>query len=213
MTLSKPITKNQRAKLGEDLRLARTGDMRLIWLHKLVIDSGYATAHGRESGSIILVTAKMLGDGFRVQERTIRNWIREGLPVHQYSVGNRPALYDVFDVVRWREKRFEATGESDPLMRGGSSPALERYRAAKANQAERENKKAEGQLVEKPEVNALWTEIASALRTQLEIVKRNYPQCAPDIDEAINLAKARMEKKMGLKARRKNEGRGKANPK
>ena len=188
---------------SEALRRAQSGDVKFTWLRKLIIDAGFAPIHGREAGSLFLVTAKPLADGFRVTERTVRNWIKEGMPVHQYSVGNRPALYDVFDVVRWREKRFEATGESDPLMRGGSSPALERYRAAKASQAERENKKAEGQLVETAIISAQLAEIGRAFRTRAETIERLHGKVVGDaFREAVDFAQAQWEK-MRLKVRRK----------
>jgi phage terminase Nu1 subunit (DNA packaging protein) len=189
----------------EALRRAQSGDAKFTWLRKLVIDAGFAPVHGREAGSLLLVTPKSLADGFRVTERTIRSWIKEGLPVHQYSVGNRPALYDVFDVVRWREKRYEATGESDPLMRGGSSPALERYRAAKAIQAERENKKAEKALAEVATVSAQLSEIGRSFKVGAEIIARLHgTKVGAAIRELVDKAQGDWER-LGLKKRKKGK--------
>lgn len=193
--MAKMIGEDQQGKLAEALRLAGTGDMRFVWLHKLAVNAGYALTHGREAGALLLVTPKALADGFRVTERTVRNWIREGMPVHQYSIGNRPALYDVFDVVRWREKRFEATGEEDPLMRGGSSPALECYRAEKAIEAKRKNLIAEGLLVDSAIVSAQLAEIGRAFRTRAELLERTHGKTIGDaIREMVDFAVEQWEK-------------------
>lgn len=170
------MSTNQQKKLGELLRLACTGDVRYQWLHSLALQAGYAKIYGEAKG-VMLVTAPVLAKGFRVSERTIRSWIREGMPVYQTSAGGRghSALYDIFDVARWREKRLEVTGETDPLMRGGSSPALEAYRREKVREAKRKNEQAEGRLIELAVVCAELGEFGRAFRTQIEILKRSHP--------------------------------------
>jgi hypothetical protein len=198
------IDKKRQGKVAEMLRLAATSDAKFAWLLKLAVQAGFAPVHGREAGSLLLVTPKALADGFGVTERTIRSWLKEGMPMHQGSVGNKPALYNVFDIFRWRLSRIE-TGESDPLMRGGSSPALERYRAAKASQAERENKKAEGQLVESAIVSMQLAEVGRSFKVGAEIVARLHgAKVGAAIRELVDKAQGDWER-LGLKKRKKGK--------
>lgn len=202
--MGKILSPELQQNYAEALRRAQSGDLKFAWLFKLAINAGFAPVRGREAGSILLVTPKALADGFRVTERTVRNWIKEGMPVHQYSVGNRPALYDVFDIVRWREKRYEATGEVDPLMRGGNSPALEAYRQEQVKKARRENAKADGALVESAIVSAQLAEIGRAFRTRAELIERTHGKVIGNvIREMVDFAVAQWEK-LGFKGRRKN---------
>lgn len=197
------ILAEEQQKLGKALQLAQQGDVRFAWLHKLAVNAAYARVRGRDPNELILVPAAALAKGFRISERTVRNWIKEGMPVHQYSVGNRPALYDIFDVVRWREKRFETTSEQNPLMRGGASPALERYHTAKASQAERENAEAEKLLVRSAAIKAQLMEIGRAFRTRAELIERTYGrEVGNAIREMVDFARAEWEK-LCAKGRRK----------
>lgn len=71
-----------------------------------------------------------------VSKSTVNEWTKRGLPKFPCTIA---------DVWRWR---FEQRESSDPLLVGPESPALERYRAARAELSEIEVQKARGQLMD-----------------------------------------------------------------
>jgi len=170
--------KNQQA-LAAILKKAGEGAPEFHWLHKLVMKAGYAKVTGRDGENLLLVTARVLGRGFGVTERTVRNCIKEGMPVFQESHGNRPALYDVFDVVRWRgerEKERLDLADGDPLMIGndGKDKWLREYRREKTREARRKNEIAEGLLVDTGVITTQLLQMAYTFRSRAEAIERDH---------------------------------------
>lgn len=195
----------RQAQWAEALRRACSGDQTLVWLHKCALKVGYAPTGGKDPSGIILVPPLALARGFRVTDRTVKTWVREGMPCHQFSEGNKPALFDIFEVIRWREQRSGGgtTEDVDPLLRGGTSPALERYRLAKAKDAERKNKQAENELVELSKITASLAEIGRAFKMRAEAIERTYgKQIGNEIRRMIDETQREWEIS-GLKKRRK----------
>jgi len=76
-----------------------------------------------------------------------------------------------------RRGSYSPDGEPpDPLLVGGSSPALERYRCARAEAAERENLVAQGELVERNRVERSFEEIGRLLRVEIEAIYLARPE-------------------------------------
>ncbi|HTF56415.1 MAG TPA: hypothetical protein VK661_04040, partial [Planctomycetota bacterium] len=78
----------------------------------------------------------------------------------------------------------------DPLLVGGASPALERYRTAKAAEAERRNREAEGELIRVEEVGRDLEAVGRMLRVEVEALATRRPDAAGLFDEVLKRAEA-----------------------
>jgi hypothetical protein len=98
-------------------------------------------------------------------------------------------LYDAVALVAWAIERERLKASSDPMLAGGDSPNLERYRAAKAELAEMDAAARRGELVEIDEILSWWqTEIAPGVKQAIEAVERMHPESAKLITAAIERA-------------------------
>lgn len=90
-----------------------------------------------------------------------------------------------------RRGAFSPDGEPpDPLLVGGSSPALERYRRARAEAAERENLVALGELVERKRVERAFDEIGRLLRVEIEAIYVARPETKGAFEVVLERAQA-----------------------
>lgn len=114
---------------------------------------------------------------FDVTVQAIDSWIRTGCPAPKDS-GHR--VFDLKQVIAWRRARDEANARprtpdgEDPLMLAGSSPALERYRMAKAKMAEFDLQQKRGHLVEKHAITTQFRAAAATLRAAFETLERRH---------------------------------------
>ena len=98
--------------------------------------------------------------------KVIREWVRAGMPGRTQQ--GRSVLFDLWQVLPWIKERwlFEfRAAESD-------SPALERYRAARAKREELELGRMEGRLLDRDEVQAGRVARLVALRRGLMSIPR-----------------------------------------
>ncbi len=103
---------------------------------------------------------------FGVSSRTIRD--RVGMP------RNEDNTYNAQDALAWHVTRLQPT-DGDPLLGGFDSPALERFREARADREELELSVRRGQLVNLEEFNGWFDlEIAGPLRKNLQKLQRKY---------------------------------------
>lgn len=134
------------------------------------------------------VAAELLG----VHVRTLRDW---------NAPRTETGAYDGPDLVKWYLERRSGQADPDPLMNGKSSPALERYRVAKAIEAERNNSLAAKSLVpredverdadlassvireaverierERPELRGVWAEVMTAATQQFDLLRAKYAE-------------------------------------
>ena len=101
---------------------------------------------------------------------------------------NPDGSYNAQAVAAWIKQGVAPDG--DPLMAGGDSPSLERYRAAKADLAEMDAKVRRGQLVDVDQLIEWWTvEVASPLRRATAALQARFGDAAEEIVAAA-LAKA-----------------------
>jgi hypothetical protein len=79
-----------------------------------------------------------------------------------------------------------APGEDPDLYSGADSPALERYRAGKAELVWMEVKEREKNLIKRSHVHEVFGRMGSALRQRLEALQRAYgPDAYAIVDEGL----------------------------
>jgi phage terminase Nu1 subunit (DNA packaging protein) len=105
-----------------------------------------------------------LGQAIGKDRRTVTRWTKAGMP------RNKDKTYCLPKVVEWLLEREKESALSDQAMAGaGDSPALERYRLARAAMAEMDLKIKEGELIHVNEVHRAWAlrvaEVAAGLET------------------------------------------------
>ncbi|HTF56961.1 MAG TPA: hypothetical protein VK661_06985 [Planctomycetota bacterium] len=90
-----------------------------------------------------------------------------------------------------RRGNYGPDGEPpDPLLMGATSPSLERYRLARALAAERENRVADGALVDRVHMARCLEEIGRLQRVEVEAVYLARPETKGAFDVVLNRAKA-----------------------
>lgn len=110
--------------------------------------------------------------------------VRYQLP---YRAGKDVPYVDLTSVIRWLAEFLARNHEllsqiaSDPLMFGGNSPSIERWRAAKADMAEDERDERRRKLLPLDAVHDIHTRWASRLRKAGEVLARRYGNDAADI--------------------------------
>ena len=102
------------------------------------------TRQSRKKKANVVTTQAAVARRLKVSRSTVHDWMIKGAP-------GKEGAYDVGAIEAWH-KAYVAAGEQDPLFSGASSPALERYRAARANLAELEFLQRDGELRDREEV-------------------------------------------------------------
>jgi hypothetical protein len=103
--------------------------------------------------------------------------------------------YNARSLVAWIKGK--ATADTDPLLIGGDSPNLERYRAAKAELAELDAAERRGRMVDVDALREWWgSEIAGPLKRAIQVLESQHGKPAADlIANALRKAEATMEKR------------------
>lgn len=187
---------SEQQRLAEWLRAARDGEESLRWLDVLCRRAGYVAVQGRRDGDVVLVTARQLAAGLGVTERTVRNWLKEDMPVYQHSLGNRPALYEVFSVLAWHYGRQmpKAKSEEEILFGDGKSNDYwtTQYRKEATRKIKRGNELAEGTLLRTDDIAEQLTAIALVFRSEAEAIERAHGHdVGKDVRQMIVRAEAR----------------------
>lgn len=110
---------------------------------------------------------------------------------------NDDGTYDASKVVEWIRAISAPAVEGDPLLSGADSPALERYRAARADLAEMDAAERRGQLVNMEEFFG-WhsNEVSLPIRRAIEALQTRFgPEAAAIVAKAIDKADAAVERK------------------
>ena len=94
---------------------------------------------------------------------------------------NEDDSYDASAVMKWRLSQNQSMG-TDSLMDGNDSPALERYRAAKAIEAERKNDLQAGKLINSEDLRRILMDLSKRFLEQAQSMERTH---GPDIGEQI----------------------------
>ncbi|HEY2882087.1 MAG TPA: hypothetical protein VGJ15_06625 [Pirellulales bacterium] len=113
------------------------------------------------------------------------------LPVPRNADGS----YDAAKLVEWLIQ--SASPDADPMLAGGDSPNLERYRKAKAELAEMDAKERQGRLVDVDALAEWWsTEITAPLRRAMATLQLQFgAEAEAIIAAALQKADGAIEKR------------------
>ena len=154
------IAKSRRhLKMMEDLQQGKT--LSSAQIRELAEYEG-----GEESDPSVLATQKLVAKVFRVDERTVRNWIESGMPVKE---GGK---YDLAEIVAWKALR-------DQDDKKGDASWIEKYHAIKthltginAKLAQIKLKTIEKELIPKEEVERGLIQVSIAIKRALLALPR-----------------------------------------
>ncbi len=124
-----------------------------------------------------------------VTRTTIRAWQGDRTFPEQLEDGS----FDVFEVGKWKGAKEEAKrpreripGDEDPLLASGDSPGLERYRMAKAQLAELDLGRRQGELIPVEALDAGLMALSAAYRRGVEQAQRLFgPEVVSIFEEAL----------------------------
>lgn len=103
---------------------------------------------------------------FKVSTKTIQTWTNEGCP-------GRSGNYPLSEMLQWA-KYNKWCKSADPLLAGGDSDNLERYRGVKADLAELDLEERKGTLIEPDEVRDTYVQSLRFIRDAAEQIDRQY---------------------------------------
>lgn len=136
-----------------------------------------------------------------VDQATVQQWVRAGLS--RSKAGKNRYGYCIPCAVAWRvsgrDVKVEAAAALDDLMvTGGDSPALERYRLARAKHAEMDLEVRKHSLLPRDKVHSGLGRFASILRQLGERIGRRYgPDAARSLNDALDDCKRVVEDEFG----------------
>jgi len=128
-------------------------------------------------------TAAQVALVFDCSSQWVGRWSKSGCP------RNSDRSFDLIAVVRWKIEQAEKLnqGDADPLMSGGGSEALERYRDEKAKIARLDRLVKEDTLLPRDEVRSCLEQIAAIVRGAGERLAREHGDDARKVlDEALD---------------------------
>jgi hypothetical protein len=131
-----------------------------------------------EDGPITFRSQSAMARGLGVNRNSIVAWV--GKPDFP---GGRTGPWSLHEIVPWLIARQKQKAPlDDPLLDGPDSPALERYRDARASLSELELEQRRGRLVDVDELGDWWAnEIAAPLRRATETLQTRFGVEAAEI--------------------------------
>jgi phage terminase Nu1 subunit (DNA packaging protein) len=148
-------------------------------------------AKKQQKKKISVSTLGAVAEVFSVNLDTVNRWRAEGMP------GDRGSwvLHDISTWLRsegpWRQNAKAQIADTDPLLEDGDSPALERYRLAKAKLAELDLETRKGQLIERDKARDIFSRWAVLVRRMGErLSKRFGPDAAATVNETLDSCRA-----------------------
>lgn len=149
------------------------------------------------------VTQAELGRLFGVSRKTIHEWSgKAGFPRGESD------KYSAFDVLVWYlvahskqlvEKGSGDLAAGDPLLSGENTPNLERYRGARADLAEMEVKRQEGNLLDRAVMREALGRAASHLRGAAKALERDFGDEAKRVlDDTLDEVGREFSKVLGV---------------
>jgi phage terminase Nu1 subunit (DNA packaging protein) len=117
-------------------------------------------------------TQSEVAEFFNVSVDTVKNWAKQKMP-------GKPRAYRLDHIAIWL--RTEGPGSKankiqsdDPLLADGDSPALERYRLAKAKHAELDLEQRKGELIDKEKCRDVLARWGSTIRKMGDRVSKRF---------------------------------------
>ena len=115
------------------------------------------------------LSAIQMGHIVGKDRKTIGRWTKNGMP------RNKDGTYDAPACVAWLVEREKDSAVGDQAMSGGDSPALERYRLARAESAELDVRSKRGALISSEAVFQEWSERLALVRSMLTTWSAKMP--------------------------------------
>lgn len=141
---------------------------------------------------MVVNTLGKVAEHFGVAERTVGTWKNtRGMPVEPDST------YDLEKIGKWKREREarRLVPDDDPLMVEGESPALERYREARAKLAELELAKKKGEVIEVEIMRPGLDRLVASFRSLGGKLRERFGDGAYEIYcEALDLAQLEIDR-------------------
>jgi phage terminase Nu1 subunit (DNA packaging protein) len=165
--------------------------------------NGHKPGQHQPAERIVFRSSESAAAFLDVHPKTLRLWQARGCP------GMQPRRYDVQQIVRWliRERAIVVGTTSQPIdddaamLAAGTSPALERYREARARIAEVQACEAEGTYVNAAKMQNGLQRMAAILRDAGDKLQK---QCGPNakliLDERLDAFEALIPELFGTDA-------------
>lgn len=118
---------------------------------------------------------------------------RYGIPFGEAVVDLPRVVKALHDFLAKKAHVLAAAETDDPLLVGGNSPALERYRDAKAKLANLELEAKRRELVPREQVHDALARVASILRAAGETIQRYSVEAHRVLDEALESAQREID--------------------
>ncbi len=119
-----------------------------------------------------LLTRRQLAAALNVHMQTITKWEREGLPVAERGAKGRPSKYREIDVRAWRKRRDDAAKKPEgPLNFMQTRAYKEHWQGLLAEQQHQLRAK---ELLYATEVEKIWGDEVSAIRTVILSIPVSY---------------------------------------
>lgn len=154
--------------------------------------------------SLIVGSSAAVARWFDCHSRTVEGWAARGCP------GMQPRRYDVREICRWLYREWQRrnprvakagdTTEDELMLAAGSSPALERYREARARIAELQADEAEGSYLHAEKMQACLQRMAAILREAGDKLQKRFgPDAKSVLDEHLDAFEALIPELFGDK--------------
>ncbi|MBN2294880.1 MAG: hypothetical protein JXM70_20800 [Pirellulales bacterium] len=106
----------------------------------------------------IAVSQAHVAEIFGVKIKTVQNWAAAGMPGTPGKM-NRPGRYPLKDIIRWLRTSgpWQPPPAMDSMLDGENSPALERYRLARARTVELELAEKKAKLLDPQKIRLMFS--------------------------------------------------------
>jgi phage terminase Nu1 subunit (DNA packaging protein) len=125
---------------------------------------------GKANRTAVVRTQQEVAAHFGRRIETVGKWFHQGCP-------GTPGAYDLDAIASWRVAR----NETDPLLKGPTSPYLEKYRREKFLLARLDRRERQGQLIARADVHTGLSIFAGLIRRAASTLQDKYGQDAYDI--------------------------------
>jgi len=187
------------------LESAYKGERPTKWIERAIESAGFIKVASRSILEPVLLPGPVLLKHFKMAASTLAEWGREGCPIYRKGAGPKPALYDLFALLQWKDDRELARKMAegdDGVDYGGPSEStyLEKMRKEKARELERKNLVAEGELVYSNEIRVELAAVANEFRAAAEAIEKAHGEAVgKDIRNMVDRAQAAWERVAGIK--------------
>lgn len=132
---------------------------------------------------------------FDVSFKTIEQWVAKGCP--RVELAHRRYEYDLKAIEDWKKARSGIEPE-DPLLVGPATPALERYRLARAKQVEFQLEREIGKWVSKELIAQELAVFAAGMRQAFDTLHRQFgEEPYAIVSDALDEAEKRLSLAIG----------------